>query len=114
MFDIGWDELLLVALVALIVIRPKELPAVLRSVGNWVARARNLAGDFRSHVDDMVREAGIDDMKREFNETLAMPPEMKEVEHRLMTGDLPPTPAEPPPQEVTPPIPETIGDKPAA
>jgi sec-independent protein translocase protein TatB len=117
MFDIGWDELLLVALVALVVIRPKELPAVLRAVGAWVARARNLAGEFRSHVDDMIREAGVEDMKREFKETMAMPPEIKEVEHQLMTGDLPSTPPQTPPSSgrpsVAPPGTEVVGDKPA-
>ena len=56
MFDIGWDELLLIALVALVVIGPKDLPAVLRTLGAWVAKARNLAGEFRSHVDEMLRE----------------------------------------------------------
>jgi len=89
MFDIGWDELLLIALVALVVIGPKELPSVLRTLGAWVAKARNLAGEFRSHVDEMLREAQVDEMKREF-ETMAAPPEMKEIEDQLMAGTLPP------------------------
>jgi sec-independent protein translocase protein TatB len=109
MFDIGWDELLLIALVALVVIGPKDLPAVLRTLGAWMARARNLAGEFRSHVDEMIREAGVDEMKREFTE-MASPPEMKEIEDHLMTGNLPPTPdtakpetaAEPPPEKTEP------------
>lgn len=89
MFDIGWDELLLIALVALVVIGPKDLPVVLRTVGRWVARARALAGEFRSHVDDMMREAGVDDMKREFSD-MAHPPELKEIEDNLMIGNAPP------------------------
>ena len=86
MFDIGWDELLLIALVALVVIGPKDLPGVLRTLGNWAARARNLAGEFRSHVDDMMREAQVDDMKREFAD-MANPLERKEIEDNLMIGN---------------------------
>ena len=92
MFDIGWDELLLIALVALVVIGPKDLPAVLRTLGKWTARARNLAGEFRSHVDDMMREAQVDEMKREFD-TMTAPPEIKEIEDQLMAGNLPTPPA---------------------
>jgi len=86
MFDIGWDELLLIALVALVVIGPKDLPGVLRTLGNWAARARALAGEFRSHVDDMMREAQVDDMKREFAD-MANPLERKEIEDNLMIGN---------------------------
>ncbi len=88
MFDIGWDELLLIALVALVVIGPKDLPAVLRTLGAWVAKARNLAGEFRSHVDEMLREAQVDDMKREFD-SMTSPPEIKEIEDQLMAGNVP-------------------------
>ena len=120
MFDIGWDELLLIALVALVVIGPKDLPAVLRTLGQWMARARNLAGEFRSHVDDMMREAQVDEMKREFSD-MAHPPELKEIEDHLMIGNTPPAPtpsstAAPPPE--TPETPaepesETVSDRPA-
>lgn len=107
MFDIGWDELLVIALVALVVIGPKELPAVLRTVGQWVARARSLAGEFRSHVDDMIREAGVDDMKNEFS-AMANPTERKEIEDNLMIGNPmtepkpTPTPTEAPGQPEAP------------
>ncbi|MBI1211674.1 MAG: twin-arginine translocase subunit TatB [Alphaproteobacteria bacterium] len=90
MFDIGWDELLLIALVALVVIGPKDLPGVLRTLGQWVARARSLAGEFRAHVDDMIREAGVDDMKNEFT-SMANPSERKEIEDNLMIGNPPST-----------------------
>ena len=95
MFDIGWDELFLIGLVALVVIGPKELPTVLRALGQWIAKARSLAGEFRSHVDDMIRESGVDDMKREFSD-MAMPPERKEIEDNLMIGN-PLSPEEPKP-----------------
>ncbi len=64
MFDIGWSEMMLVAILALIIIGPKELPRVLRSVAHWTRKARTLAREFQSGVDDMIREAELDDAKK--------------------------------------------------
>jgi sec-independent protein translocase protein TatB len=66
MFDIASGELLLVALVALLVIGPKDLPRVLRFVGNWVGKARRVAGQFRSGFDDMVRQAELDELEKKW------------------------------------------------
>jgi sec-independent protein translocase protein TatB len=66
MFDIASGELLLVALVALLVIGPKDLPKVLRFVGNWVGKARNVASQFRSGFDDMVRQAELDELEKKW------------------------------------------------
>lgn len=63
MFDVGWDEMALVALVALIVIGPKDLPGVLREVGRWTRKARDLAGEFQKGVDDMMRESELAELK---------------------------------------------------
>lgn len=57
MFDVAPSELLLVALVALLVIGPKDLPKAMRVVGYWVGRARNVMGQVRSGFDSMMREA---------------------------------------------------------
>lgn len=65
MFDIAWTEMALVAAVALIVIGPKDLPRVLRTIGIWVRKMRNLAGEFQRNIDDMVREAELDDVKQQ-------------------------------------------------
>lgn len=65
MFDIAWTEMALVAAVALIVIGPKELPAVLRQLGRWMRKLRLLAGEFQRNLDDMVRDAELDDVKRQ-------------------------------------------------
>ncbi len=65
MFGIDTPELMVIAIVALIVIGPKELPGVLRSIGRWLATARNMAGEFRGHVDDMMRQAELDDLKKQ-------------------------------------------------
>ncbi|MBI5165696.1 MAG: twin-arginine translocase subunit TatB [Magnetospirillum sp.] len=63
MFDVGWDEMALIALVALIVIGPKDLPNVLRMVGRMTRKARDLAGEFQRGVDDMVRESELAELK---------------------------------------------------
>jgi sec-independent protein translocase protein TatB len=65
MLDLGWTEILLIAVVTLIVVGPKELPNVLRTVSYWIRRARGLARDFQKGVDDIVREAELDDIKKE-------------------------------------------------
>ena len=65
MFDIAWSHLAVIALVALLVIGPKDLPRVLRTVGSWVGKARAVAREFQSSLDQMVREAELDEMKRQ-------------------------------------------------
>ncbi|MBM3600539.1 MAG: twin-arginine translocase subunit TatB [Alphaproteobacteria bacterium] len=65
MIDFAWSELAIIAAVALIVLGPKELPKLLRTVGHWVAKARGLARDFQMQVDDMVRQAELDDLKKQ-------------------------------------------------
>lgn len=75
MFDIGWSELLVIGVVALIVIGPKDLPKALSTMGKWMARARAMAREFQNNVDDMVRQAELDELRqqvqkaREFNLT---------------------------------------------
>lgn len=63
MFDVAPTELLLVAVVALLVIGPKELPRVLRTVGHWVGKARGVARQFRAGFDEMVRESELKEME---------------------------------------------------
>jgi sec-independent protein translocase protein TatB len=64
MFDFAWSELALIAVVALIVIGPKDLPRVMRTVGQWTRRARAIAREFQGSLDQMVREAELDEVKR--------------------------------------------------
>lgn len=63
MFDIGWQELFIVAVFALIVVGPKDLPQAIRTITGWIRKARMMARDFQSGVNDMVREAELDDVK---------------------------------------------------
>jgi sec-independent protein translocase protein TatB len=64
MLDIGWSEMAVIALVALIVIGPKELPQAMRAASKWVRKARSLAREFQSGVDDMIREADLEDARK--------------------------------------------------
>jgi sec-independent protein translocase protein TatB len=64
MFDISWTEFLLIGIVALIVIGPKELPAVMRSLGQWTRKIRSLAADFQNQFHEAMREAEMADLKK--------------------------------------------------
>ena len=68
MFGIDSTELLVVAVVALIVIGPKDLPRVMRTVGQWVGRARGMARHFRSGIDTMIRESELEEMEKKWKQ----------------------------------------------
>src|SRR6185295_5074567 len=68
MFDISWGELLLIGVVALIVIGPKELPSVLRAVGQWMTKLRRMANEFQGQFQEAIREAELADLKKEVDE----------------------------------------------
>jgi sec-independent protein translocase protein TatB len=65
MFGIDSPELLVIAIVALVVIGPKELPGLLRTWGRWMAQMRGMAAEFRGHVDEMVRQSELDEVKKQ-------------------------------------------------
>ena len=109
-FDLGMSELLVIGIVALIVIGPKDLPKALRVAGFWVKKARTLSREFQSSVEQMIREAELDEMRqelkkateinveKEFRQTIdptgslaesLKPPELP----RFSDADLPATPA---------------------
>jgi sec-independent protein translocase protein TatB len=130
MFDIGWSELVVIAVVALIAIGPKELPGVLRMVGQWMGKARKMAAEFQGQFQEAMREAEMADLKKTFDEVKeaatgfagdnVMTSLQKDVGDALRIGDIdkpaasldaPATPAiEPPVTPTTPeaPIPETF------
>src|SRR6201996_6770786 len=68
MFDIGWSEIAVIAVVALIAIGPKELPGVLRMVGQWIGKARRMASEFQGQFQEAMREAEMADLKKSFDE----------------------------------------------
>ncbi|MCW1403711.1 Sec-independent protein translocase protein TatB [Novosphingobium sp. MW5] len=68
MFDVGFDEMLLIAIVAIVVIGPKDLPNALRTVGRWMAKVRRVSGHFRSGIETMIREAELEEMEKKWRE----------------------------------------------
>ena len=98
MFDIGWSELVVIAVVALIAIGPKELPGVLRMVGQWMGKARKMASEFQGQFQEAMREAEMADLKKSFDEvkdiaTGASPGNVmtslqKDVSDALQIGDI--------------------------
>ena len=81
MFDIGWSELVLIGVVALVVLGPKELPGVLRMVGQWMGKARRMAADFQGQFQEAMREAEMADVKKSFDD-------IKEAAHDFTGGNL--------------------------
>ncbi|SOE01117.1 Sec-independent protein translocase protein TatB [Caenispirillum bisanense] len=63
MFDLGWDELGLIIVLAVIILGPKELPTALRTLGRWTRRIRGMAREFQRHIDDVVREAELEEVR---------------------------------------------------
>lgn len=68
MFDIGASELLLIVVVAIVVIGPKDLPRALRLAGQWIAKVRRVSGHFRSGIETMIREAELAEMEKKWRE----------------------------------------------
>ncbi|HZP19157.1 MAG TPA: Sec-independent protein translocase protein TatB [Bauldia sp.] len=64
MFDIGWSELLVIAVVAIVVIGPKDLPGALRAFGRWTGKVRRMAGDFQRQFSEALKEAELDDLHK--------------------------------------------------
>ncbi len=68
MFDISWSEFLLIGIVALIVIGPKELPAVMRTLGQWTRKVRGMAAEFQNQFQEAMREAEMTDLKKQVDD----------------------------------------------
>jgi sec-independent protein translocase protein TatB len=65
MFDIGWSELLVIGIVALVVIGPKELPGVLRGIGQMMSKVRRMASEFQGQFNEAMREAELEDLRKQ-------------------------------------------------
>ena len=68
MFDVGWSELLLIGIVALVVIGPKELPGALRTLGQWMGKLRRMASEFQGQFQEAMREAEMADLKKQVDD----------------------------------------------
>jgi sec-independent protein translocase protein TatB len=125
MFDLGAGELLIIVIVAVIVIGPKDIPLAMRTAGRWIGKVRRVSGHFRAGLDTMIREAEMEEMEKKWAAQNAKimkehpadaPPEMEP------TGALPsptPTPPAPPPApeasaeaRVDPPAPQPEAQEP--
>ncbi len=89
MFDLAWSEIALILLVALVVIGPKDLPHAIRGVADFIRRARRMAGEFQVHVDEMMRESKLDEVKRQIDEVRTGIYDMtRDVERQIDEQDL--------------------------
>jgi len=103
MFEIGWSELLVIAVVAIIVVGPKELPRMLRTFGGMLGKMRRMAGEFQTQFNDVLREAErqaeLDDVKKQVEAVKSIDP-LKDVRSSLT--DAVSTPSKPLPPPVSP------------
>ena len=116
MFDIGASELLVIVIVAVVVIGPKDLPRALRLAGRWIGKIRRTSNHFRAGIEAMIREAEMEEMQKKWAEQnariMAEHPQVDLSEHEM--APLPPPPSaesaiSPAPQ---PAAPETADDEP--
>ena len=121
-FDIGWSELLVIGVVALVFIGPKDLPRALRVAGYWFRKARTLSREFQNSVDQMIREAELDEMRQELKKATEFDINKEfektvdptgELAHSIKPPDIPdyfettPAPAHPAASEPEPQLPAT-------
>jgi len=113
MFDIGAGELLVILIVAVVVIGPKDLPLAMRTAGRWIGKMRRISAHFRSGIDAMVREAELEEMEKKWKaqneEIMRRSAALTEAEAGapVMTGPPPvDTPSVETPPVDTPPAPE--------
>jgi len=118
MFDIGAGELLVILIVAVVVIGPKDLPLAMRTAGRWIGKMRRMSAHFRSGIDAMVREAELEEMEKKWKaqneEIMRRSAKLTEAEvgAPVMTG---PPPVDTPPVDTPPPLPsETAATAPDA
>lgn len=121
MFDVGAGELLVIIIVAVVVIGPKDLPLAMRTAGRWIGKMRRMSAHFRSGIDTMVREAELEDMEKKWKaqneEIMRRSAALTEAEAGapVMTGPPPvDTPTAETPAPVTPPVAAALSEAPAA
>jgi sec-independent protein translocase protein TatB len=120
MFDFAWSELAVIAAVALVVIGPKDLPRAMRVAGFWVRKARSVAHEFQSSLDQMIRESELEDVRKQVEEASRFNIEAEIKKHIDPGGEMHaalddpmlrnpmaslPSPAVPPPESVQAEIP---------
>lgn len=98
MFDIGATEFLLIVIVAIVVVGPKDLPMALRAAGRWIAKVRRVSGHFRAGIETMIREAELEEMDRKWREQneaiMKAYPDMPDASAEAALAELPGAQAE--------------------
>jgi sec-independent protein translocase protein TatB len=113
MFDLSWSHILLVLIVALVVVGPKDLPKLMRTAGQWTAKARAMADQFRKSFDEMARQSELEELRAEI-ESLRHERPLADIDHTLkqplsspmatpVTVETPPATTEPMPLPQEPP-----------
>ena len=88
--DLSWSHMLLVLIVALVVVGPKDLPKLMRKMGQWTAKARGMADQFRRSFDDMARQSELDELRKELDELRTARP-FSGIEQQINEQLAPPT-----------------------
>ncbi len=127
MIDLSWSHILIVLVVALVVVGPKDLPRLMHMLGRWMAKARAMADQFKKSFDEMSRQAELDELRREIDALRNERP-LAGIEQALHEPVLPPDPAtpavvpapqleaaheKPPPHDAAPPAPASPGAGPS-
>ena len=86
-FDLSWSHILLVLIVALVVVGPKDLPKMMRMVGQWMGKARAMANQLRKSFDEMARQSELDELREEINALRQRPPACR---HRTIAASIDP------------------------
>ncbi|MEQ9089066.1 MAG: Sec-independent protein translocase protein TatB [Alphaproteobacteria bacterium] len=93
MFDIGWSELLIIVVVTILVVGPKDLPKVLRQLSRLARKAREMAREFQAGMDELAREADLDDLRKDLDRSMrvdtGLPPRLDFDPYRDPTGPAP-------------------------
>jgi len=111
MFDLSWAHILILLVVALVVVGPKDLPRLMHIIGRWMGKARAMANEFRKSFDEMARQTELDELRKEIAALRSERP-LASVEQQFEHGILPPAdevmqpkPAEAPPPAKAPDLP---------
>ena len=108
--DLSWSHILLLLVVALVVVGPKDLPRLMREVGRWAGKARAMADQFRKSFDEMARQSELDELRREIDELRAIRP-IADVQRHVSDAILPPDlMSQPPTADDVPPAPEPASE----
>lgn len=103
MFDLSWSHIFILLVVALVVVGPKDLPRLMRTLGQWMAKARSMADQFRKSFDDMARQAELDDLRKEIESLRTDRPLAglaQDIHQSIVPEDMRGSPMAPSPQSV--------------